>query len=256
MSDKREREKRREERLQKESEAQSQERRKRLVQLSAGIGLLALVVVVAAIVVSQNQGGGGGGDATSLEDVGLVASELRGVPQQGMVLGEPSARVTVLEFGDLQCPVCKAYSEEVVPQLIEGPVSAGEAKLEFRNYTIIGAQSVPAGAAAIAAGQQSRAWNYIELFYRNQGEEGSGYVTPEFMTAIARGAGVPDLQRWNEARKSKAVLAEVARSTKEATARFEFEGTPSFAVEGPKGTEALGTPGSAEAIEEAIRKVG
>jgi protein-disulfide isomerase len=255
MSNKREREKRREERLQREVEAEGGERRKRLLQLTAGATLLALIVVAAVILISQSQGGGGGGGDTNLEDVGLVEDQLRGIPQRGTVLGEPSSKVTLIEFGDLQCPVCKAYSEEVIPQIVSGPVRDGEAKIEFRNFTIISQQSVPAGAAAIAAGEQGRAWNYIELFYRNQGEEGSGYVTDEFMTAIAKGAGIPDLKRWNAARKSKPVLNEVARTTKQASEGYEFSGTPSFVVKGPGGTESLGTPGSAEAIEEAIEGV-
>jgi protein-disulfide isomerase len=256
MSDKREREKRREERVQSETEAQGQERHKRLLQLIGVVTLLALLVVAVVIVISQNQSGGSGGGDTNLEDVSLVERQLRGIPQHETILGEPSAKVTLIEFGDLQCPVCKAYSEEVIPQIVAGPVRDGKAKIEFRNFTIISAQSVPAGAAAIAAGQQNRAWNYIELFYRNQGEEGSGYVTDAFMTSIARGAGVPDLGGWNEARKSKPVLAEVSRTTRQASEGFEFSGTPSFAVKGPGGTESLGTPGSAEAIEAAIRKVG
>lgn len=254
MSNKREREKRREHRIQEEANAQGQDRRKRLIQLSSLAVLLAAVVVVGAIVVSQNQSKGSGGDAGNLADVGLVDHQLKGLPQHGTVLGDPKAKVTLIEFGDLQCPICKAYSEEVLPQIISGQVASGEAKIEFRNFTIISEQSVPAGAAAIAAGEQGRGWNYIELFYRNQGEERSGYVTDEFMTAIANGAGVPDLASWNEARKSKPVLAEVARTTREAGSRFGFSGTPSFRVEGPGGSESLGTPGSAEAIEAAIRR--
>jgi protein-disulfide isomerase len=250
MSSKREREKRREERLRKEAEAQEQERRKRLLQLTAGATLLALIVVAVVIVVSQSQSGAGGGD-TNLEDVGLVEDQLRGIPQQGTALGEPSLKVTLIEFGDLQCPICKAYSEEVIPQIISGPVREGEAKIEFRNYTVISEQSVSAGAAAIAAGKQGRGWNFIELFYRNQGEERSGYVTDEFLTAIAKGVKVPDIAKWNAQRKGKRVLAEVARTSREAQA-LGFTGTPSFAVKGPRGTEPLGTPESPEEIESAI----
>ncbi len=165
----------------------------------------------------------------------------------------PGAKVTVLEFADLQCPVCKGYSEEVLPQVIENQVRSGVAKLSFRNFTIIDEQSIPAGAAAIAAGEQGRGWSFVELFYRNQGLERSGYVTDEFLTAIAEAAGVPDISRWNSDRKSKAVLGEVQESTAEAQ-QLGFTGTPSFALEGPgtKGLEALGTPESVGALESAI----
>jgi protein-disulfide isomerase len=141
--------------------------------------------------------------------------------------------------------------------VIEGQVRNGEAKLSFNNYTIIGPQSTPAGAAAIAAGEQGRGWNFVELFYRNQGVEDSGYVTDAFLTAIARGAGVPDIDKWNADRKSKRALAEVAATTAEAE-RLSFTGTPSFAVKGPAttGLETLGTPGSAGDLESAISNAG
>ena len=229
-------------------------RRERLIKLASAAAFLALAVVVVLIVVSQSQNSGG--DSSNIVDARLVDAELAGIPQQGMVLGKPTAKVTLIEFGDLQCPVCKGYAEGILPQLIRNRVRNGEAKIDFRNYTIIDERSVPAGAAALAAGEQGRGWNFVELFYRNQGEEGSGYATDEFFTAIARAAGVADIARWNRDRKSKRVLDEVAATTAEAQ-RLGFTGTPSFAVEGPgvAGTEALGTPGSAGSLESAIEDV-
>lgn len=229
------------------------DRRQRLIKLASAIAFVAVAVVVVLIVVSQNQGSESGGDSSDLDGVAEVKQELSGIPQDGMVLGEPGAKVTVLEFADLQCPVCKGYSEEVLPQVIENRVRSGEAQLSFRNFTIIDADSITAGAAAIAAGKQGRGWNFVELFYRNQGIEHSGYATDEFLTAIAEGAGVPDIAQWNSDRKSKAVLAEVEESTSEAQ-QLGFNGTPSFAIEGPgtQGLEALGTPESVGALESAI----
>ena len=250
MSGKNSRDARREERLQAENASEQGERRKRLLQIGSAAVFLAVVVVAVLIVVSSNETGGGD---TNLEDVGLVKGQLKGIPQSGMILGEPQAKVTLLEFGDLQCPVCKGFSEEIIPDVIDSKVRSGEAKIEFRNFTIISQESVPAGAAAIAAGKQGLGWTFIELFYRNQGPEDSGYVTDEFLTEIAKGAGVPDIGQWDKDRKSSATLAEVKRTTEEAE-RLNFTGTPSFAVEGPatKGLETLGTPGSAAALEEAI----
>lgn len=230
-------------------------RRERLIKLASAGAFLALIAVAVLIVVSQSQTGGG--DSSNIVGVADVNQQLSGIPQNGMVLGEPSAKATLLEFGDLQCPVCKGYSEEVLPAVIEGQVRSGEAKLDFRNYTIIGPQSTPAGAAAIAAGEQGRGWNFVELFYRNQGVEGSGYADDAFLTAIAKGAGVADIGRWNSDRKSKRVLSEVAETTAEAE-RLGFTGTPSFAVKGPgtSGLETLGTPGSAGDLEAAISSAG
>ena len=194
MSNKREREKRREQRLQEETKVDAGERRTRLLQFGAGAVFLVIVAVVVLIVVNGNSDSGG--DAQNLKEVSTVDKLFTGIPQEELVLGDPKAKVELIEFGDLQCPICKAYSEEFLPQIIEGQVKEGKAKLVFRNFTIIGPQSAPAGAAALAAGAQNRGWEYIELFYRNQGKENSGYADDEFLTAVAKGAGVKNIAQW------------------------------------------------------------
>jgi protein-disulfide isomerase len=227
------------------------ERRQRLVKLGSAAAFLALVVVAVLIVIGQNQSEGG--DASDVAGAAEIESELAGIPQAGMVLGEPDAGVMLIEFGDLQCPVCKGFAEEVIPPIIENQVRSGEAKLEFRNFTIIDEDSIDAGAAAVAAGEQGRGWNFIELFYRNQGLEASGYVTDEFLTAIAEGAGVPDIEKWDSARKSRPVISTVEKTTAQAE-RLGLGGTPSFTIEGPgvSGMEIIGTPQSTGELESAI----
>jgi protein-disulfide isomerase len=221
-----------------------------LLQIASAAAFLAIAGVLVLIVIDSGETDGGD---TKLEGVAAVERELRGIPQSGLLLGDSEAEVTLIEFGDLQCPVCKGFSEEIVPEVIEAKVRSGEARLEFRNYTIISEESTPAAAAAIAAGEQGRGWDFLELFYRNQGLEASGYITDEFLTEIARGAGVPDIGRWNEDRQSDAVLRQVERESGEAQS-LGLAGTPSFVVTGPstQGKEVLGTPGSADALEEAI----
>lgn len=226
------------------------DRRTKLMQLASGAVFLAIVVVVALIVVNSSSSDSGG-DAENIEGAAEVASALQGIPQDEMVLGDPKAPVELVEFGDLQCPVCKGFAEEILPPIIEKQVKNGEAKIDFRNFTIIGPQSVDAGAAALAAGAQGRGWNFVELFYRNQGGENSGYADDAFLEAVAEGAGVKDTAKWNEDRKL--LRAEVEETSREAE-QLDFSGTPSFAIEGPgtKGLETLGTPSSTGAFEEAI----
>ncbi len=227
------------------------ERRTKLMQLASGAVFLAVVAVVALIVVNS---GDGGGDADQVEGAAEVSSGLRGIWQTDLTLGDPEAPVKLVEFGDLQCPACKGFAEEILPPIIENQVKNGEAKIEFRNFTIIGPQSVDAGAAALAAGEQGRGWNFVELFYKNQGAENSGYADDVFLEAIARAAGVEDLAEWNEDRKRLRTLVE---RTNEEAQQLGFKGTPSFAIQGP-GTgqrlEAIGTPSSTEALEEAIEE--
>jgi protein-disulfide isomerase len=227
-------------------------RRQRLLQMAAGAAFLVLAVVLVLIVVNASSGGDGGD--TKLEGTAEVDRLLQGIPQTGMVLGDPKAPVTLIEFGDLQCPVCKGYAEEILPPIIENQVKNGRVRLDFRNLTIIGEESIAAGAAALAAGEQGRGWSYVELFYRNQGaQENSGYAADgAFLKAVARGAGVKDLARWNEERARLSV--QVEETTAEAQ-KLGFEGTPSFAIKGPStyGIKLLGTPSSTGDLEEAIK---
>lgn len=249
MSGSAEREKRKAERLQAESAAGADDRRARLMQLAAGAAFLVVAVVLVLIVVATS-GGGDGGD-TKLEGVAEVNQALSGIPQQGMVLGDPKAPVELAEFADLQCPYCKAFTEDVLPPVVQNQVKKGEVKVSFRNFTIIGEQSLPAGAAALAAGAQGRGWNFVELFYRNQGAEDSGYADDEFLEAVAKGAGVEDIARWNRERAK--FTAEVEATSEEAQ-QLGFDGTPSLAVEGPQsdGLEPIDTPGSTGDLEAAL----
>ena len=230
--------------------------RTRARQIASGVAFLAVCAIAVLVVISQS-GGGSGGD-TKLEDVGTVEQELRGIPQHGTVLGDPRAKVKVIEYGDLQCPVCQGFSESTAPELIDQVVRKGTASYDFRQFRVIGdpphTQSTLAAKAALAASEQGRYWNYVNLFYRNQGTEDSGYVTEPFLTAIAKGAGVPDIPRWNRDRDSSRLNATLARTDAEAS-RLDFSGTPSFVVEGPGGERSLVGPQSLDAIQSAIQAV-
>jgi protein-disulfide isomerase len=259
MSDGDDREGPRDERLEAEgADAAEAARRQRLLQLSAAGVFLAIIIVVVVIVVASSGGGSSDNEAaepSNLSDVAEVTKLLKGIPQSGTTLGKPDAPVKIFEYGDLQCPFCKENAEKVTPAIIEGAVRKGEANLTFRNFVIIGPQSIPAGEAALAAGAQEKAWNFIELFYRKQGEENSGYVTGEFIESIGKGAGIPDLTTWSKERKSKKYKKQLEATTKQAT-KIGFDATPSFAIEGPgsEGLELLGTPESSGQLEEAIEK--
>jgi protein-disulfide isomerase len=255
MSGSKDREKRREERLAAESKAASGDRRSRLLQLAAGGVFLAIIVVVVVIIVAGSGGSSGGGAAPSKEQQTEVDQLLGNIPQNANVLGKTSAPVTIYEYGDLQCPICKAYSEEVLPGVIEDQVKKGEVKIVYRDFIIISEESIPAGEAALAAGEQGKGWSFIELFYRNQGEERSGYVTDAFIEGIAEGAGVPDMQKFNKERKSGKFTKKVQATTEQAE-NLGFSGTPSFAIEGPhsEGLELI-TPETTGEFNEAIEQV-
>lgn len=255
MSNKKERDKRREERLAQEAQASTGDRRTRLLQIGAGAVFLVIIAVVVVIVVAGSSSSSGG-DSQNIKEVSQVDSLVNGLPQKKLVLGESKAPVELIEYGDLQCPICKEYSEEILPAVVEKQVKEGTAKIIFRNFLIIGPESLAAGAAAIAAGNQGKGWTFLELFYRNQGTENGGYVTDEFIEAVAKAAGVKDMAKFNKERNSKPIEEEATRTSEQAET-LGFEGTPSFAIKGPKsnGLELLGTPESTGKIEEEIERV-
>jgi protein-disulfide isomerase len=252
-----ERERLRAERQAVESQDAAQLARKRRIQYLSLAAFAAVAVIVALIVISQS----GGGDDNSSPPANVagaqqVDAQLKGLPQSGSTLGESSAPVTVVEYGDPQCSSCKAFSESVAPQLISGEVQGGSVKYEFRPFLIIGPDSKPAMKAALAAGDQGRFWNFLQLFYLNQGGENSGYVTDDFLTRIAKGAGVPDIDKWNTDRNDSKWDAVIQQGSSQADS-FGFTGTPSILVQGPNGQRPIGggTIPTLAQIQAAIQQV-
>jgi protein-disulfide isomerase len=232
--------------------------RKRRVQYLALAAFAAVAVIVALIVISQSGGDddSGGSPPADVAGVSQVDAELRGLPQSGTVLGSTDAPVSVIEYGDPQCTACKFFSEQVAPDLISGHVRDGSAKYEFRPLLVIGPESKPAMRAALAAGDQGRFWNFLQLFYLNQGGENSGYVTDSFLTGLAEAAGVPDIDRWNTDRNDAKWDAVIQQGSSQADS-FGFTGTPSIVVEGPNGQKPIGgsTIPTIDDIQAAIEQV-
>jgi protein-disulfide isomerase len=260
MADRRqERRRLRAERQQAESqEVDSLARKRRMQYLIIG-GFAAVAVIVALIVISQSGGddnNNGGGTPSNVQGSSQVNAELAGVTQSGTTLGDANAPVTVIEYGDPQCSSCKFFSGNVAPDLISSEVKPGNVKYEFRPFLIIGPDSKPAMKAALAAGEQNRFWNFLQLFYLNQGGENSGYVTDDFLTTIAKGAGVPDIEKWNTDRNDSKWDSVIQQGSSQADS-FGFTGTPSIVVEGPNGQKAIGggTIPTLEQIQDAIKQV-
>jgi protein-disulfide isomerase len=251
-----ERERLRAERQAAESQDAGAQARKRRIQYLSLAAFGAVAVIVALIVISQSGGSDNSEPPANVAGAQQVDAQLKGLSQSGTTLGDSSAPVTVVEYGDPQCSSCKAFSETVAAELISGEVQGGNVKYEFRPFLIIGPDSKPAMRAALAAGDQGRFWNFLQLFYLNQGGENSGYVTDDFLTRIARGAGVSDVDKWNTDRNDSKWDATIQQGSSQADS-FGFTGTPSILVEGPKGQKAIGggTIPTLAQIQAAIQQV-
>jgi len=238
----------REKRLAAESQAKTSDSRQNLFKI---IGIAAFVAVVGiGIAIAVSVGGSGGSD--SGKSTTEVDKLLAGIPQNNTVLGDPKAKVTLVEFADLQCPICKQYSDQVTPKVITGPVKDGKAKFEIKQWTILGPDSGVAAKAAYAAGLQNKYWNYVENFYANQGTENSGYVDDSFLTDIADKSGIPDMDKWNSDRALPKWDAIIAATDSQASA-LGFTGTPSFGIQKGNGKiQPIADSTSSEALIKAI----
>jgi predicted DsbA family dithiol-disulfide isomerase len=87
--------------------------------------------------------------------------------------------------------------------------------------------------AALAAGRQDKLWNFIDVFYREQGPEFTGYVTERFLHLIAVQAGL-DLRRWQKAREPSWRWERTLRAERGRALSAGVPTTPAFLI-GPTG---------------------
>jgi protein-disulfide isomerase len=222
-----------------EETAASAKRKARLTQL----GIVVAVVVVAIVVILIATGGGGTKKVAPHSDeatqtTAAVNTLIGGIPQSGSTLGNPNAPVTLQYFGDLECPICKQFTLGALPTIIQKWVRTGKVKVEYqsletatREPEVFKTQQI----AALAAGKQQKMWNYVETFYREQQEEGSGYVTESYLQGLAQQVSGLNLTTWTNDRADPTLVNQIATDAQAAN-NAGFTGTPSFLIGKTGGT--------------------
>jgi protein-disulfide isomerase len=166
---------------------------RRLYAYAVGAAVVAATVLIGLSQISAHRSTQG--SAAQLEPAAGVAGSaetaalLDGIPQHGNVLGSSKAPVRLIEYADPQCPYCAEYALNVMPTLIRDYVRPGKVQLVFRGLGFLGQDSGTALATTTAAGLQNRFWNVLDLLYRNQGPENSGWVTDSLLRSIVTAAG-------------------------------------------------------------------
>jgi protein-disulfide isomerase len=248
-------------RLAEERARAERQRRDRRLKMIGGIVLGAIAVVAVGIAVSSGGSSGGGlqsGSGAS-KTVASVQQLLNGIPQSGATLGNPKAPVTMTYYGDLECPICRDFMlTGGWPQLVANQVRQGKVKVVYRAFLTAtpDAQTFQTQqVAALAAGQQNRFWDYVELFYHEQGAERTGYVTESYLTGLAKQVPGLNVSQWQSARNNSALLAQVQSDMTSGTSAG-VQGTPTLIFQGPKGTASpsTGVPSYSD-LQQAITKV-
>jgi protein-disulfide isomerase len=203
-------------------------RRARLLGLGVVVGAVAAGVVVLITTGGAKPATTGAHGAAST--VAAVESLLDGIPQKGNSLGNPSAPVTLVYFGDLECPFCREFTLDVLPSIIQNWVRTGKLQIEYRSMetatrepAVFKTQQV----AALAAGRQNKMWYFLELFYHEQGTEDSGYVTEQYLQGLAKQVRGLNLPQWMSDRNDTALVSQVLSDMRLAK-RLRFPGTPSL----------------------------
>ena len=142
--------------------------RNRSLLLAAGGAAVVIVVLVAASLLLR--GGDDADTSTTTTTATPPSTLLDGIPQDRATLGAEDATVTLIQFEDLQCPVCKSYQEEGFPGVVEEYVRPGKVKLRFVGLAFIGPDSEKALLHVIAAGDQGKLWQLTDALYQSQGE--------------------------------------------------------------------------------------
>jgi protein-disulfide isomerase len=213
-----------------------------MVLLVALAGFLGIGAAVVLILVVGGNGSGSSSTTGTLPDANVIAQQFDGIPQAGNVLGKKTAPVTMVEYIDLQCPVCRAFETDVMPTIIDRYVRTGKLKVEARPIAIIGPDSERGRRAMIAAERQNRAFNFAQLLYFNQGAENSGWLDDSMVAAAARSIPGVNVKALQDAMNSSSVADEAQTYDQEAQTD-QVGGTPTVLAGKTGGKLATVTPG-------------
>jgi protein-disulfide isomerase len=227
-----------------EEQARAQRmRRQQRLRMVGGTVLGAIVIVVVLVLVNSG-GSKKGGLQTGTQANATSASVnqlLTGIPQSGSTLGNPKAPVTMTYYGDYQCPVCKDFTVSGgFPQLVANDVRSGKVKVVYKSFctatcngpdpNVFNTQQV----AGLSAGEQSKFWQFTELFYHEQGQEDTTYVNENYLQGLAKQIPGLNLSTWQSDRNNASLTSQV--NSDQSTARsIGVSGTPTLIFKGPKG---------------------
>jgi protein-disulfide isomerase len=217
------------------------------------IGAIVAAVVVVGVLVLLSVSGSDDKSVSSIQGVEEVQAQLKGVPSSGNTIGNPTAPVEIIEYGDTSCPICKDASETSIPQVIDQFVRPGDVKMSFRPIAFISPSSERGALGAEAAGMQDAMWEFVSVIYRNQGPETDDWLTDELLEETVTKMGL-DVEKWKTDYAGEPVASQFFERQAQADAD-KVTGTPFFVVNGPGGTDSFSGAVGVARFREAIEKV-
>ena len=225
----------------------------RALAIAGGVVAIVVIVIVLGVVLTKGSGSGGGGtvSASDMQGLGTTGSAtsqnalqgateandlFKGIPQKGLMLGNPNAKVEMEMFIDVQCPFCQDYETTKLPTIVQKYIRPGKVQLQLRPWAFIGgqgSQSFSGRLGLIAATFQSKGFEYAKVLYDNQQTENTGWLDGRMMASIAASVTGLNLAQWRADTNSSASQQIADRVDKLAT-KLSLVGTPTVLV-GPTG---------------------
>jgi protein-disulfide isomerase len=233
-------------RLAEERARAERARRQQRVRMVVGVVAVAVVVVVALVIISigGSKKGGLQTGTKATATANTVNQLLTGIPQSGATIGSPNAKVTMTYYGDLKCPVCRDFTVHGgFGQLVTNDVRSGKVRVVYNAFCTATCSGPDPNefpiqqAAALAAGKQNKFWQFVELFYRQQGDETQAYVTEAYLDGLARQIPGLNFAKWKSDRSDPNLTNDV-NSQQNSGKTIGVSGTPTLIFKGPKGQAA------------------
>ena len=149
------------------------------------------------------------------------------------ILGNPNAPITLIEFGDYQCHFCNVFFHTTEDSILKNYVETGKVRMIFKDYNIIGPDSVNASHGAHCAKDQGLFWEYHDILYSNWTGENNGWASSENLGRFAQEIGL-DMNIWSECMLSE-IHSQTILASNENARSLELTGTPAFFIIGSDG---------------------
>ena len=93
-------------------------------------------------------------------------------------LGNPKAKVRIIEFSDFQCPFCRKFWEESFAEIKKDYIDTGKVMMVFRDFPLdFHPAATPSAQGGGCAQEQGKFWEYHDKLFIEQGNKGSGTIT-------------------------------------------------------------------------------
>lgn len=148
------------------------------------------------------------------------------------VEGKESAKITIIEFSDFQCPFCERWYKETYPQIKKDFIDTGKAKLYFRHFPLdFHLAAMPAAVGSECAQEQGKFWELHNKIFDNQEKLGTDVATAKTqLKTWAQELGL-DTTSFNSCLDSDKYKNKVTEDVNDGKAAG-VSGTPTFYING------------------------